>query len=86
MLQVALQEAEKERDNLTLQLASEAREVENLRNEKERAELEKGSAKDELVELKEQLELKDRSIQHLQATPGKARLSLEGPSSDAMAL
>ena len=61
-LKVALQEAEKERDNLTLQLANEAREVENLIVEKERADLEKESAQDELVELKEQLELKDRSI------------------------
>ena len=57
-----------------------------LKIEKERADLEKESAQDELAELKEQLELKDRSIQHLRATPGKARLSLEGPSSDTVAL
>ena len=77
-LQAALQEAEKERDNLTLQLANEVREVETLRNEKERVEMEKESVQDEIVELKDQIELKDRSIQRLRATPGKTILSLEG--------
>ena len=68
-----LKEVQGERDSLILDLANESKETEALRDEKNNAEASLDAIQDELTEMKEQLELKDRTIQRLRTTTTRAR-------------
>ena len=68
-----LKEVQGERESLILDLANETKETEALRDEKNNAEASLDAIKDELTKMKEQLELKDRTIQRLRTTSTRAR-------------